>query len=207
MCAVNQAFSPYAYNDGHLLALLGAQKALVEEQISNTKKDLRQLRLCFGSEAELEVFSNLFSSVIPSEVRQEQILVSNPSCSLCGKQIGSFPEVSGWCAASSLLCTTCACLQSWASDPRVGTRVFLEVVLEQAIETSRALAWAEGLLSAIYRAHRIVKSRLLSGSFIRHGIAVCQRRFFTHHGTHPPEHGAFVCSGLFLERVFQLPAR
>jgi len=130
--------------------------------------------------------------------------VSGLQCACCWGQITPteiYPLQFGSMANPSWLCPRCGCINCGLTSPLSPAA---QVMLEVIFVLERDLLCVRRALSTVRAAYRLLITLLLR-FLVPHGIAVCQRCFFTHHGTHPPDTDP-IHSGLFPEGVFPRPS-
>jgi hypothetical protein len=130
------------------------------------------------------------------------VAVVDSRCAYCGScdgfvqremPAGSTVYVSAWCAVCGWPASSDASYLFFVlpAKPFVALAQILKVLSHYA-----------GLLRLVIAAVTVLLARLRSAARRR---ATCQRKFFTHHGAHPPRAQPRRAPGLLLGRVFQFP--
>jgi hypothetical protein len=189
---------PFICVDANVLAELREQRITLEQQVRDYDScvkslldDLKQRILIVFDSYDLEALSQDFYQT-PSGANLSLGVQNLLPC---------FDNLTTDSAPSQTVVNTYSSPEPRICDQALGTGAFFQSALQEIRIVLQKLAKVTEVLSQIHSDLKFVVSRL-PRAFVPYGIAICQRRFFTHHGSHPPEKKVLVRRGLFQGRVF-----
>ncbi|HXM22425.1 MAG TPA: hypothetical protein VN948_14310 [Terriglobales bacterium] len=215
----------WAHDSPSLLAPLGECKAAFAQEVVDLSVTLKGLAVLYSR---FDVHGNLLASdATPAlassagfnpgltsffvsgysawnQLAATEISVANPRCARRWGELqptGTCPPLFGSVVSPFSICPKCSSINCGPNRP---LNSVAEIVLDVICALEDHLYHVRRALSTV-RAACVVLISLLLRVLVPRGIAVRQRCFFTHHGTHPPD-AVPNHSGLFPERAFLHPS-
>ena len=181
--------------DANVLLALENCKTGLEELITETSVHLEQIaKLAFPSSLGYDLGHSVTSLAVPPAMIEEMNLLRwQREASSRIITVVPGPDTTGWFGDTTSLMGEVGHTLWPLADDLIDCQMFLLL---------RKISEYQELLGLVVTAIATLFSRLQS-TVISHAIAVCQRSFFTHHGTHPPDNRSQRHSGPFSGRVFQ----